>query len=386
MVKEIKVKPSTIFYFVSILVLTKPDYIGSISSINRVYNILLPIILLLIFLLAIKNKIFDKIIFYIILFYISIFIPTIIYAGDLYSVFMSFIIVFSYYLLISLGIRKDGLEFLKIISFIYFLYNIVNFLTIVLFPNGLFMLEAVEKSWLLGHKNGIIKWILPGFLFISVTDMLASNKFKISSWIYLVIMVISIFMSKSTTSIISILILLLLLFFVLKKDANLNFIKIKSSVVLNIIFFIAIVILRMQNKFIYIINYFGKTIGFTGRDKLWDRILIYIREKPFFGNGFSNINIMRYRLKYTNVSSHNLMLDYLYEGGIVCLLLFINILYTFEKKIKLLESRKIQRLIYIIFFCFSIIWLTETFLNKNMLNIFAIIAFGSNLYFVKAQK
>ncbi len=382
MFKEKRVKIISLFYLFAILILTKPDYLGSINAINNIYNTLLPITIVAILIFSFKNNSFNKAALLLSLFYLFIMLMTYINDGNITSLISPFFIILSYFLLIGIGLKRDKCRFIKILSIVYFTYNLINFISIIAFPNGLFLLDAAEKSWFLGHKNGLIKWLLPGFSFVGTFDLIKYDKFKIISYFYLIIMISSILISSSTTSIISIVVLVVLLFLKFNRNLKLGFINTNSVIISNFAFFIGVIVLRLQKYFESIFTFLNKTTSFTGRDILWDRILVYIKNNVLFGNGNSNSELMQYRLKYSNTSSHNLLLDYLYEGGIFCIAILICILLEFEKKLISFKNKNVVSFINIVFFSYSIVWMTETFLGKNMINVFSIISFGCSLLYL----
>lgn len=66
---------------------------------------------------------------------------------------------------------------------------------------------------------------------------------------------------------------------------------------------------------------FGKKASFTGRAGIWRRGLYYISEHPFTGNGIESVMTRWRKLQQTHC--HNLIIDNLYVGGVVALILLI---------------------------------------------------------------
>ena len=373
------IKVSTILYFISAIILTEPSYFSFIGFIHKyVYSIPVFIIFPILVLITIKNKLINKMLIYILLFYSIIFFSTIINNGDLSTLIISFIKVISFSLLVNIGIHHRKEEFLGILGFIFFIYAAINLIFMIKFPEG----TVIDYFWFLGHKNGLIKWLLPGAAFIGLSSLIKKDRLSLFSWIYIIIMIFSIVISGSSTSLISIAIFAIVLLLTIKNINTTKLINPKTSIITNMIFFVSIIIIKLQKYFEYfIVHILKKGLNFTGRDALWDRILVYIQKKPLFGYGITDLSTMQHQLQYTNTSSHNMILDFLYEGGIVCILILISIIIlSYRKNKELIKNNEKQfSYLYGIFFSFSIVWMTDTFVNLNMINVFSLLILIYNM-------
>ena len=379
---DLKIKTYYLYYFFAVLVLTEPTYLSTISVVHKFfYSLFTPIIFVFLCINTIKYKAFNKILLLIILFYFCIFFPTLLYGGQLTALLFYFLKVISFVMLINIGIKNRGIDFIKIVGLIFFLYAIINLITMIIFPKGLYSLDTIEHSWFLGHKNGLIKWLLPGFAFVSIPELIFKNKLSLKSWIYLFVIASSIIISKSSTSLVALIVLIILLLNTIKDEKIVKHINLNSSILLNFAFFVAIILLHLQNHFYKIIvNVLNKDLSFTGRNFLWDRILLYINQKPIIGHGLTQQSVMLEQMHYSNMSSHNFVLDYWYEGGILCLILFTLIIIITNIKTQRIKinNKKSLYLLYAVFFSFSIVWLTDTFINLNIINILSLIMLAYN--------
>ena len=78
--------------------------------------------------------------------------------------------------------------------------------------------------------------------------------------------------------------------------------------------------------------YFGKDGSFSGRDKIWEKSVKYIVSSPLIGYGRESEYVVWTKLGQTHC--HNIILELLYDGGIIGTILFGIIIYLFRPKQK----------------------------------------------------
>lgn len=389
MKKKIVIKPRILIYFFSSLLLIQPPYLNMISFVdNYFYDLFVPIIFVVLILKTFLKRYWNKMLLLIFLFYSIISLSTLINGGDLPNILRTFLQVFSLCLFINYGVKRDGITFIEVVGKVFFIYSLLNLFSIFFFPKGLYGFDSIEHSWFLGHKNMMIKFLMPGMLFVVSQDIINKNKLSLKSIFYIAIVYVSIMLTKSSTSIVVLFIFFMCFFFLSKKKDIISITNFNGSIVLNILFFIFFVIYRFQDKFSYIIEVvLKKNLNFTGRTSLWNNIIKYIMEKPFLGYGVSDIDVMLNRLQYTNVSSHNLVADYLYEGGIICIIILGFIIISAYQKLSQYKSinNLLVNFINILFFSFSFVFLTESFVGINFGFILCIIVFCYNISFLSKK-
>ena len=106
-----------------------------------------------------------------------------------------------------------------------------------------------------------------------------------------------------------------------------------------IVFFLLIVIFRNNSAFMNVVlTLLDKNPTFTGRTFIWDYTFKYIKLHPLIGNGYENSVILTSKIH--QVKAHNLILQYLYMGGLFTLTLFLYFVY---KNIKIIKKGKIDK-------------------------------------------
>ena len=230
--------------------------------------------------------------------------------------------------------RRIDIFFKAAIATLIILFSI-NLITIIkYFPNGMYQMDKIVGDlYFMGHDNGMIYNLIP----LCSLSLLYSylKKEKMITW-YSVISLFLLFSSEvyvqSATGIIESILLVLLIFGYDNKILR----KLINPVFLFTVYFISnilIVLIRIQNNFSWIIvGIFKKDITFTGRTYLWDYTILKIIENHFMGCGMGTV--IPGANGHTYPHCHNLLLDFLYKGGIFSLVFFIILIILFKLHIE----------------------------------------------------
>ena len=133
------------------------------------------------------------------------------------------------------------------------------------------------------------------------------------------------------------------------------------------------VIFRLQNIFSFlIVNILKKDLTFSNRTYIWDYIINYIKSKPIFGYGIQESSI-RYNISnvYQAYHAHNLILELLYRGGFVLLIIFVYMVYLTVRKLKN-NDNNLSRFFMWSMFVYAIMLLTEFFEPINYIYLLVI--------------
>ena len=157
---------------------------------------------------------------------------------------------------------------------------------------------------------------------------------------------------------------LIILFFMLilvRRGFKFN---IYALTLINVAVFFFVVIFRLQNV---ILDHFSdilrrNTTTISGRTPLWDNIFLAIREKPFWGYGVQTISDITDQLKFTyGTNGHNIILHYLYQGGIVQLCVYLLMMAFICRRLRSAQDKMITQGIIVTMFVFQIMGLTEAY-------------------------
>lgn len=254
------------------------------------------------------------------------------YSIDAYQIVeMTGVIYYSYF--------KKGENCYRPLYYVSLVYIYANALSMILFPNGIFISNAgsiTERSqWLFGSKNN-----MPIYMTLfSFTIMMNGNRTtfkKVLNTITIIVACCSTisagemglaFMEGSSTGIVTSGISLVAIYYLIipEKKKKRKFAPLTVKRVLVIMGILNIILLGgvsipIINSFI--INVLGKNLTYTNRIYIWANVMNYIRKSPIIGHGIESV--IFYRNGAT--STYNIFLGLLKAYGIPSVLILLTML------------------------------------------------------------
>ena len=344
---------SFIIAFVFLLSLCYTEGILVLDWIVNISCILFSIIIISFYLL--KREI-SKFSLCLIIYCMILFVSTILSeTASLYKFFATHFRIVSLTFYLDLGFKYYYKNIINSFYWSFFILTIINFLTIVLYPNGLYFYRQHTNNWFFEYDNRHILMYLPAIMFMFFRTTLYNTKFKIYDFILFGIITYCIFYCFSATSIMgySVLLVYLLLRKYIDKFKIFNSITYAISYVT---VFFGIVIFRLQRFFsVLIVDILGKDLTFSKRTVVWDRTIAFIKQRFIFGYGVEHIEVITQKLNgWAYTTAHNTILDVLYKGGIIALIAFIAILILPIYKLYKYRNNKLTKLMSIIFLSFFV--------------------------------
>lgn len=320
-----------IFVLIVILVgFFQPNYIKTFpagEAALKVFKATGPFLAYIMFFL--KSRKFSKLTIFWIFFGIWLLMTTAINGSDVTDLLENLIGLIGMAVLFD-TYREDKLFLERTIYYFLSVLIVVNFATIVVFPAGLYatgLIGETKENWFLGFKNTQIIYLLP---FLALAEIhLRNKKNRIFTYAMYIISVLTILLIGSATSTIGVITFWMLCRIISSNRHSIIFTN-KNYFILAILLFILIPVMRLQETFSYIIiQLLHKSVDFTGRTFIWDRTIQYIKAHPIVGWGYQSPEIRKIMYGANSiVNAHNQMLEYLFEGGIVLLILYLCILYA----------------------------------------------------------
>ena len=360
-----------IFLVFSFIILTIPRSVEEVFPIlYKIINIIKVIVTIFIVYFAIVKKIkFSKLSIGLLIYVVYLGIVTIlnkenpivflkVYALDLSIamlvelVFKSeykdkFIIYFSNYLFALIVLNSSGI--------------IGNLITTGKFVNP-------NNIYLLGQDNRFILYIIPTLLgYYLRLQKVDEKSTKIKLILTYIIGLATLIILWSVTSFLA----LLLIGFVICFNYTLEHKKINIDIdvytITTVIMVICILIVffKIQNIFKdFIINVLHKSMTLSYRTILWDDAIEMLKENPvnmLFGFGyFDTTNTFTNIAKRVN-HLHNIIMDPLFTGGIIGLILYLINLFLIQKSIDSIRKRIVKNNISVIFIGLLILLIFDTF-------------------------
>lgn len=331
---ELKIKKSNAIYWswmtISFILLLDTDYTNMVSlGFFSPSVIKLALFVWFLALHFIKKVKFYRTTLFIELAYICIIISTFINGRSIQDAIASFIPSMAMLMFFDFCLHETTYPvFLRVIKSTLLVMVVINFISIIAFPSGMYFKDGYSANWILGYKNVHVRYIIPCVaLFMG---MRLSRYENLSVWNYILatIGVISCVFARSSTGVIGSVVFVSLVII----DNNKGRItKRIFRFLLNPVFIIIIiltmyyVILEGNTSFLggVIRKYFGKDLTFTGRIFIWARCFECISKNPIFGVGYLNSSVFYSMINVgAGAHPHNYLIAILFYGGIVSLIIF----------------------------------------------------------------
>ncbi len=387
MTNNIRINIQSIKYLLMFIpFMTVSSYLMS-SSLNTFVKMYRLIIVGFSAYLYLKRNLMTKADFFFYSAHMVVLLSTFIYNGTFSNQLYRTVSVIGFMMMFKVNVNENPKRFLKVVS-IYGCF--MSFLTAIsmywYYQPGEFIggmrkagvkLESgrlVSGNWyLLGLDNSSFFYIFP--VMIICAFYLIQYKGRVSKAFYALYIFITsaFFYVESAAAMICFVFGGLMIYVIDYKKVNRNNLKIlnyNKSLVVIIVFALSIVVFRLQYIFEpIIVDMFHKSITLTRRTEIWDTAFTQINNRPLIGVGAQSdiYNYLLFRVSHV----HNIILEWLYEGGIVSLLCFIYAVYLYGKSIGNCENQKTIKLIsggiIVYFFNTCIDFYTYVFLPYSML-------------------
>ncbi len=381
------------FIFATLLVLFKPLLFFYYPVINRLFNIAMIISGVIILTYYILNVIKTRKISQLqisILILIAIFsLSTLLFSHDFGTLFKVYGRWFIINIYCELLITKHEDKFLRILSILCLLLIIGQFLSVILFPQGIINAnpEFNIYIYLLGNDNTTTITLLLGALFILFYANYSNNQiYKKLAAISIVLVSLTFALTWCATGVVGVIMLLVFYLFIYnRKNDYSKFLNLRTYLIVALILFLVIVIFRLQDMFgFFIEGVLHKDLTFSWRTLIWDNCLHYIRHYPLIGIGVQDFAV---RLAAINIyHAHCTFLQVLLEGGVLGFLAFLNIFRIVWKKLNQCPSYKGAGIIAFGIFIYFITGLVEVFQDSQMLYIFLVLGYYSPLLYKEHKK
>lgn len=310
------------------------SFLNSIWYAFQVFSILFSL-----YFLIIKSKT-NKFDFSVILFYLVLLIVTLINKVNIYNYVKEIISFFSLYFVMRFGLEYNPKIYIKNMSRLLIMYTIINTITtILLYPGAMFM-DNLNPIFFMGGDNTAVRVYVFAVCFEALSKFIKKQKIKFPYISFINIALFSYVRDLGGGKACTIILFFCLIYFIFSKKIPQKIIK--KIILLNIVLFLLIVIFNKINIFQFlIVNILHRNLTLTDRTIIWKITIEKIIQKPLIGYGM--IDGMDFQSMLPNiigVNAHNTYLMILFNGGIILLLSFINVLILAAKKFDQVKHNK----------------------------------------------
>ena len=377
--KALVIDKKVFYKWICLVLLTfphvKPDYITQVESLDVLFDagrIVSSFVLL--FWIFLKKRKISKITILICVTEIYVFVITCIRNGDTWKCMTAISSIISIVLLYDVIKEKKVLYSSQLFCFEVVIY--INLITEILYPETMYIvssfadnLNATTRCWFLGYYNNHSKWFLPALLFAFLYKNNTGKKMR--AYCLTIAIYVSALMVWSGGVLAAIFSMALVYVFLKNKTMIFNY---YSYWMAQVFFLITVIILKFQNLFRWLIDdILEKWKSLELRMVLWDRTLSLILKRPIFGHGIWKSIDREIELNLTwGCHAHNLILEVLYQGGIIYLFLFVCIVITAGKSLLIYKNNERSKIIAIVFLGWCIHSMVDPFISSFLMGMFVI--------------
>lgn len=271
-------------------------------------------------------------------------IPTVVTVfsdGDIINAFIYSFTIISVALMFFYEKNKHVKDMVNGLATVMELLVIINLLTIVLVPDGLYTYETnvgwrSNDVWFFGLRNSHSTFLYLA-CFASTLDYFINEREskKVICVLTHIVAVITVLLLDSGGGIVSFSAYFIMLFLLIRKrKTNLKsfVLKINIVIIVNIAIFIFLSFFAADTNVANIFEIIGEQRVYTmgRRLSIWSAVWEHIMDSPIFGTGFVKAENLTWltRLAAGATTSHNSMIDICFRGGYVTFIIYCIMLIT----------------------------------------------------------
>lgn len=240
---------------------------------------------------------------------------------------------------------------------------VINFILVVLYPQGMYEGAYLRYNWLLGYKSSIQYYMIPALALAWVKA--EYSKKKVSLFCFFAICVAEAILSRNVMLTTGILALATSYVFGLERKTKfLNGVTYFSFST----FIIVIVVVLTKNSKLPIISFLLVLLGKEGtmstRIGLWNKALELIGKHPLFGYGVFSSKQFNTMFGTSVGHCHNCILQLLLDGGIVLLVVYFILLIYVCHRLMVCKNERTSQILGICLFVLLSMSAVEIFMRN----------------------
>lgn len=212
---------------------------------------------------------------------------------------------------------------------------VIDFITIIIFPNGMYVEKNYSLNWFLGYKSARLVYSWPLLLITSYLDFCeikdGQKYLSKSTFLSFSVCIFSAFRSHATGASTALMLYAGFIYLLkIKNDRTSGFKLYRIYNSKNVILCSGIIysLVMSIDSNIYIQNMvtaiFNKSITLSNRTYIWKNCFRFFSQSPIWGKGIYTpleyISISKY---YLGTNAHNYLLTILISGGVIALIIYL---------------------------------------------------------------
>lgn len=326
--------------------------------------------LLILFLYVLKKRVPSKPVWILLLLQIWILIATYIKnSDDLYEAVLGVASIVTVVLIIDM-FSKALSSLLRGIVLNFEIAVYMNLFSVVFFPKGMALQNTGNPCYFLAGRNGFILFCLPAIV-VSLLCMQKSKR-KLRYITLIIASCAQIIIKWSATSIVSLIAFGLVLACIETKCYR--WITYKRIFVCTMAINLLISVFRIMDRITWIVQIIESGLrrdaSLTGRTMLWDSAYKKILASPWIGYGrgaLANENL--------GLSSHNQWMQFLLEGGLLALVLFLLFNFVIGKQLEKYKDYQLAGIFFAAFTALYMCFISDVYCGASWFYIIYILAY-----------
>lgn len=262
----------------------------------------------------------------IVLMHVYVLANTYLQGGDVYTCAKDSFPIVAIILLYDILINDSVDAFINSQLLCFEIVIYINLLTQIRYPGGMLVLKGAFHSvsnrwWFLGYYNTYTPYFIPAVVFALLyfhrTGLFIRTSCLISA------VVISSLLAESGGNTLAIVIMVGVFVVFSRWTVVFNYV---NYWLLQVGFYLVIIIMNAQNKFSWLLNdILNKSSSLKGRMLLWKRTINILKDSPWVGYGTRSglYRANENRVGAWAIYAHNLILELVYQGGLIYLAMFV---------------------------------------------------------------
>lgn len=341
--------------FLVFFVMLQPTIFQHIIAINYLFLVLQTIVFCLLIVLRIVNRSdrgeevvesYSTITTLLILYYTYLTIITLYKHGNVSSVVSQALHFISFVMYLEAVMRYNPQELFHSCLGILEFYVVINLLTIILFPKGLYSTDYFDNNFVLGYDNQNINFILPAMIIVLLKHKYYEPCLGELIFIYMISIMTAFCIWSAMTIVLTISIAALAL--ILCKQSNCDtqnffphgrYINVRLLLFINIAVFILLVFYNFRYYLSGLGIWLGKSIDtMSGRMNIWNSVIRYIIKNPIIGYGKEKVAERALKMGFSvrhvaGLHAHNRYLETMYRGGVILEGIYFCMLFVTSKRL-----------------------------------------------------
>ena len=364
----------------------KTDYLNNNPLWDTIFNIgrIISFILILGYCIFVRKRI-SKIVIWIVIIKLTMLFITVIEGGEVYYCIVDTFSTISVAMICDVGCESKEL-FYSSALFCFEIFIYINLLTEVIYsPDGMYVSQygrfVARFNYFLGFYNNHTKYFIPALL-VAFLYMYYTGK-RLRTYCLTLAIYVSAILVWSGGVLLSLTVMIILYVFSKNRRKLFNFFQ---YWMMHIWFFIFIILFKIQYLFQWLIDgILGKWDSLIGRMILWNAQMKLIAESLWIGHGIQSALYRGYECGiYWGGHAHNMLLEILYQGGLLYLILFIILIVVAGNGLYRCHDEKKMRIIETAFGGWCVHCLVEPFWTPFLMSMF-VIAYREGAFLPKAN-